>query len=244
MNGAPTHLPPIAAWGIHAQFEPLAGGHRNRVFRTSGTAQSHVFKSTRRSEAQLEWLNAPQEAARAAGFIVPPLARSRSGTLCVDGWTCERFVDGRSFEAAELTSLAAPLRAFHANTAVLEQRPDYVGSHEATASAKGGDIDLDALPNEIAQLCLLAWAGVPKIDTGAIHGDVTAANVLHTATGPALIDWDEARVDHRAYDLLRAAPETASPAQRSAALAWEVACSWDIENAHAQICAQALKRRF
>ncbi|WP_460275426.1 phosphotransferase enzyme family protein [Celeribacter sp. ULVN23_4] len=236
-------LPPIHLWGISAPLEPLGGGHRNAVFRTSELTQDLVFKSTRRSEAQLQWLAPVLDAAKAAGFVVPRLIPDQAGRLNADGWTCEPFIEGRPFQPEDLPQIAPQIDAFHKASTAPPQRPEFCSSSELIFEETGGDIDLAALPDELRTLCRQAW-GALKGDTGVIHGDLGAGNLIHTKNGPALIDWDETRVDHRAFDLIRTKPAEASAAEKTAALAWEVACSWQIEPDHAQLVARVLKTRF
>jgi len=48
-----------------------------------------------------------------------------------------------------------------------------------------------------------------ELGTGAIHGDFEVANVLTTDRGPVLIDFDNAQVGPREWDLVKAAPGSA-----------------------------------
>ena len=213
-------LPPSPLWGVQAALEPIGGGHRNAVFRTSGLKRDLVFKSTRRTEAALFWLTPVMDAAEAAGFTVPRLIPALDGALS-----------------------AAQIEHFHCNTRALPQRPGFLSSLDLIEATTGGDVDLMAMPAEIVALCRRAWQPMQG-KVGVIHGDLSAGNLIDTEHGPALIDWDEARVDLRAYDLIRTDPEHATAAEKTAALAWEVACSWGIEPDHARICAQVLQRRI
>lgn len=236
-------LPPIHLWNVDAALEPLSGGHRNAVFRTSGLDQDFVFKSTRRSEGQLRWLTPVQDAAEAAGIIVPRLIATRDRALNGESWTCEPFIDGRPFQPEELPQIAGQIAAFHLAAKALPQRPEFCASYELEATSLGGDADMRALPEDIAELCLRAWAALDG-PTGVVHGDLGAGNLIHTTAGPALIDWDEARVDALSFDRIRTQPESATAAEKSAALAWEVASGWGIEPEHARLCARVLKARI
>ncbi|NVK46427.1 MAG: phosphotransferase [Rhodobacteraceae bacterium] len=235
-------LPPIHLWGLSAPLEPLGGGHRNAVFRTSELAQDLVFKSTRRTEAQLRWLTPVHDAAEAAGFTVPRLIPAQDGRLGAEGWTCEPLIEGRPFQPEDLPQIAERMDAFHRNASDLPQRPDFRSSRDLLAETSGGDVDLCALPADLLALCRKAWGALDG-EIGVIHGDLTAGNLIQTEAGPALIDWDEARRDDLAFDALRTRPETATAAEKTAALAWEVACSWQIEPDHAALVARVLKTR-
>ncbi|AVW91226.1 phosphotransferase [Celeribacter baekdonensis] len=236
-------LPPSHLWGVQAAIEPIGGGHRNAVFRTSGLKRDLVFKSTRRTEAALSWLTPVMEAAEAAGFTVPRLIPALDGALMAAGWTCEPYLEGRPFAPENIPKVAAQIERFHRKTHSLPQRPGFLSSPDLMDATQGGDVDLMAMPAEIIALCRRAWQPMQG-EIGVIHGDLNAGNLIHSEHGPALIDWDEARVDLRAYDLIRTHPEHATAAEKTAALAWEVACSWGIEPDHARICAQVLQRRI
>lgn len=236
-------LPPSPLWGVQAALEPIGGGHRNAVFRTSGLKHDLVFKSTRRTEAALSWLTPVMDAAEAAGFIVPRFIPALDGALSAAGWTCEPYLQGRPFAPEDIPKIAPQIDRFHRNTRTLPQRPGFLSSLDLIEATTGGDVDLMAMPAEIIALCRRAWQAAQG-EIGVIHGDLNAGNLIDTAHGSALIDWDEARVDLRAYDLIRTDPETASATEKTAALAWEVACSWGIEPDHARICAQVLQRRI
>ncbi|WP_321363420.1 phosphotransferase [uncultured Celeribacter sp.] len=236
-------LPPIHLWGLSAPLEPLGGGHRNAVFRTSELAQDLVFKSTRRTEAQLCWLTQVHDAAEAAGFTVPRLIPALDGQLAPEGWTCEPLIEGRPFQPEDLPQIADRVDAFHRNAKSLAQRPDFCSSRDLLTETSGGDVDLCALPADLLALCRKAWGALDG-EIGVIHGDLNAGNLIQTGAGPALIDWDEARRDNLAFDRLRTRPETATAAEKTAALAWEVACSWTLEPDHAALVARVLKTRF
>lgn len=231
--------PPIHEWGISADLRPLTGGHRNIAFRTVGLRQDLVFKSTRRTTAQLVWLGQVQEIARACGFVVPGLRQSRNGRLTEEGWTCERFVAGRHLSAAESASLLPRLRDFHAATTGVPQRPGFRSARDlldqttAAGQAFGGDVDLAALPAELAARCRAAWAIVTDREEAVIHGDLNPGNLIRSADGAtALIDWDECRRDLVLFDL--GALRDADEAERRARLAWEVACCWQVEPEYAR----------
>lgn len=236
-------LPPIHLWGLSAPLEPLGGGHRNAVFRTSELAQDLVFKSTRRTEAQLHWLTPVHDTAETAGFTVPRLIPALDGRLGPEGWTCEPLIEGRPFQPEDLPQIADRVDAFHRNAKSLAQRPDFCSSRDLLTETSGGDVDLCALPADLLALCRKAWGALDG-EIGVIHGDLNAGNLIQTGAGPALIDWDEARRDNLAFDLLRTRPETATAAEKTAALAWEVACSWTLEPDHAALVARVLKTRF
>lgn len=219
-------LPPLAAWGLDgSSAEELTGGSRNTVLRIGDV----VLKTTRRSEAALRWLLPVQEAARRAGLLVPRSLESTSGTLSADGWTCEERLDGTA-PVAVPPSLCPMIKHVHDATYGIAQRPGFASVTDMPAQGLHGDVDMDAIPAQIAATLRRVWADMPVGRECAIHADIYPENLLIVPDGRlALIDWDEARRDRPVFDL--AAFEEHRPA---ASLAWEVACSWTLEPDYAQ----------
>ena len=107
---------------------------------------------------------------------------------------------------------------------------------------RGGDVDLTAMPPALVARLRGAWASLPAGDEAAIHGDLHAGNLIWANTGPALIDWDEARRDLPAFDLMGGGPADPppDPVLARAHLAWEVAVCWAREPARARHLATRL----
>ncbi len=225
--------PPIERWGVAAPVQPLAGGHRNLVFRTLGLPRDLVFKSTRRSAEALHWLLPVQEHARAAGFVVSALIESLEGQLVADGWTCEPFEEGEAVLPEDMPALLPQVAAFHAATADVAQRPGFLSSGALLVQDMGADIDLRAMPGALVLRCRAAWRAVAAGAEAVIHGDLTRGNLIRCRDGrTALIDWDECRRDLVVFDLgpLR----EGDGAEKRARLAWEIACCWLVEPEHAK----------
>jgi Ser/Thr protein kinase RdoA (MazF antagonist) len=233
-----TPRPPIARWGLDCALHPLPGGHRNLAFRTQSLPQDLVFKSTRRTAGALAWLGQVHACARACGFTAPGLIPSRNGSLVEQGWTCEPFFAGRAFTVADLPALGPRIASFHRATRALPQRPGFLSARALLAQDQGGDVDLALIPPALVQGCRAAWSALAGEET-VIHADLSPGNILHGIDGqPILLDWDEARRDLPAFDLAQLAPPDA--ATRRATLAWEVACSWQIEPDRARTLARKL----
>ncbi|AMY68509.1 phosphotransferase [Frigidibacter mobilis] len=221
----------LALWGITAPLQQLTGGHRNAAWRTMcGQGRDLVIKGTRRSAAALAWLDGMMDAAEAAGFVVPRLIASGQGRLIEAGWTCEPFIDGRPFAAADLAAIAVRIADLHRRTAALPQRPGFAGAVELAAGAEaGGDVDLRAMPVPLAQACRVAWGALRGQPQAGVHGDLGPGNLLWGMDGrPVLLDWDEARVDAVPFDTGPCGAALAPPLRR-ALLAWEIACCWQLE---------------
>lgn len=222
---------------MSAPLEPIGAGARNAVFRCGDL----VLKSTRRSEAALRWLTPVQAAARRAGFVISDSVPARNGRLIAGNWTAERFLPGRPAEGGELAALASRIAAFHRAARWLPPRPGCPGMAALLRVGRGGDVALPAMPRPLAKAIRAAFAAVAGTAQGVVHGDLNPGNVILTAGGPALIDWDESRRD--ALFLDRAALGLRlRPAERRAALAWEIACCWGPEPARARRLARGFIR--
>jgi Ser/Thr protein kinase RdoA (MazF antagonist) len=232
-------MPPIGLWGVEAPLAPLAGGHRNRAFRTAGLERDVVFKTTRRLPEAIEWLAPVFGIAEGSGFAVPWAIKSRTGRYVEHGWTCEIFIQGRAFRDAEMRHVRAPMLRFHAATKAVAQRPGFLAAGDFIHCDVGGDVDLRGMPADIVAACRAAWSRIAERPVCAVHGDLNPGNLLWTADGKiALLDWDECRVDAALFD--GAAIGWDRDEERLAVLAWEVACSWHLEPAYARHLAAKL----
>ncbi len=236
MENPPTHL-----WGVTAPVTPLLGGHRNKAFRTLGLDRDFVFKTTRRNPASIAWLLPVTDLAAQSGFIVPHPIASKAGHIIEHGWTCEPFIRGEPFRPEDMPSIAPPLARFHEASTGIKQRPGFRAAANLIHHDRGGDIDLRAMPADIAALCRESWAQLAAQPTCVVHGDLNPANLIRTDDDRiALLDWDECRVDVTMFDDFQTGVNNADPATQMASLAWEIACSWRLEPDYAANLAKKL----
>jgi Ser/Thr protein kinase RdoA (MazF antagonist) len=222
--------PPIDLWDVSASLSPLVGGHRNVAFRTHGLTENLVFKTSRRTSEAIAWLGRVLPLAEQSGFIVPRPIKSKTGRVIEHGWTCEPFLPGKPFRQADMNRLASPLKLFQAATAAIGQRPGFLAARDFVHHDSGGDLDLSRMPPDLSALCRAAWRQIEQQPVCAVHGDLTAGNLLLTADNRiAVLDWDESRVDAAVFDTCQVDPNNAGTTIEMAVIAWEVACSWHIE---------------
>jgi len=220
--------PPIDLWNVSAPLQPFTGGHRNTAFRTEGLTQDRVFKTTRRSEAALRWLEPIHKSAAQSGFCVPRAIPSRNGNLIESGWTCEPFLVGHTFSPIEMPQITPLIKDFHARLTGHPQRPGFLSATALTKHGKGGDVDLTALPPRLADICKQVWATLQP--TTVVHADLNPSNLIHSKNCEiGLIDWDECRVDAPIFDIGQT-----SKREELALKSWETACSWQLEPSYAR----------
>lgn len=221
--------PPLGAWGLTGTPVPLPGGHRNVVLRVG----DYVLKTTRRSETALRWLGPVHDVARAVGLNAPGLVPDNRGWLVCDGWTCEPFCPGVPTPPGQI---GAKIAAFHAATRNIPQRPGFADAHTLLTAPRGGDIDLTRIPEPLVAQMRKAWAAMPSMPACIVHADLNPANILTAPDGTiTVLDWDEARRDHKGFDAIE--PDTATARAR---LAWEIACCWEIEPERARALAHKM----
>ncbi len=214
----------LAHWGVSVLRE-LHGGHRNRVFLVERRGALFVAKTTRHSEASLRWLMPVLAVATRVGLAPPLLLQDGEGRFAPGGVTLEPFVAGRSGQLHELLALTPQIGRFHAALRGTRPRP-------ARLAGRAPQSHLGA--------CRVARSRLPAAPLTVIHGDLNLANLFVTEKGPSLIDWDEARVDHPAFDLPLRDPS--APVVR-ARHAREVIVGWHLEPTYARTLARR-RRQF
>lgn len=232
-------LSALKAWGDFEVIKRLEGGYRNTVILVKKGNINYVAKTTRRSEAALEWLECVYNFAVQAGFGVPEFIRTPDGALKHEGVSLERFMEGELITNSDLPALKEALTNFHLLTKEWPQRPSFASSQDLLTRSVGGDVDLSKMPQELVFACREAWQNLKNEEMSVIHGDLNASNIIKTKKGKyGLIDWDEARFDVSLFDCL-ALGQKATNCQkndvfRRAALAWEIAVCWQIEASYAR----------
>nr|WP_286193432.1 phosphotransferase [Boseongicola sp. H5] len=95
------------------------------------------------------------------------------------------------------------------------------------------------MPPSLVARCRKSWSAMSGQRQAVIHGDINPGNLIRCVDGrTALIDWDECRRDLVLFDT--AMLGDCSEEEQSARLAWEVACSWQLEPDYARRIASSL----
>ncbi|KMW60647.1 hypothetical protein AIOL_000811 [Candidatus Rhodobacter oscarellae] len=234
--------PDPEAWGLPpgSGFEPLSKSDPGAVLRGTGRNRGYVFRKTRRSEAALAWLDLLHAPVARAGLILlvpaPTVERARSW----QGWTAEPYLSSRPLHPHRLSGLRAALRRMHDLGAGLPQRPGFAAARAVMTRGGGGDIDLSAMPRDVARACRMAWEPIPDQPLGLVHGALTPQSAGVAASGKlVLYDWDAARIDHPLFDAV-AVGAADDPMAKRAALAYETARIWSTEPDRARTLAALL----
>ena len=230
----------VSAWSGVVLGDVLAGGHRSAVVEACCGEERLVVRRSRRSAASLQWeLELLVELDR-RGFLVPTPVPADDGSLRVDAVSLHRWVDGREPSSeADWALVIGELRRVHREFAGHPQRPDcstVLGLRTARSSV---DADLDAVPDDVAAVCLGHLERVADSPVSLIHGDPGPDNIRITADGRVgLIDWDESRVDVSDLDLANLGVPALDGERRRlverAADAWECLNAWVAEPGYAR----------
>jgi Ser/Thr protein kinase RdoA (MazF antagonist) len=228
----------------------LTGGARNLVVLARYRTEHVVVRRSSRSRASLAWELDLLEHLAAAGMRVPRPVPSDGGLREVDGIVVQERLRGQPPRSdGDWQRVAAALEILHEHTVGWPQRPGSASSAELLDRDAGGDVRLDAMPARLVGEVRRAWAALQVGPPCVVHGDVGAGNVLVDGDTVGLLDWDEARVDVRWFDLADLPvpvdlPDAIRPeALATAGLAWETATCWVAEPDHARACAQRLAAR-
>ena len=232
----------LSAWGSPAVLSQL-GGHRNEVFRVAGDL---VARRSRRSAASLDWELDLLAFVAAHGFVVAEVVPADDGRRHVDGVVVQRWLPGRAPVASDWPLVTAELRRLHTLLAGWPQRPDFCSTRDLLTAARGGDVDLTAMPSAVVAVCRVAWAALTGQET-VIHGDPCAPNLRIDGDRVGFLDWDESRVDHPWLDLADLPMPALPPAEQAVAAAaidaWETANAWLLEPDYARSRLAALTDR-
>lgn len=232
----------LAEWGpMVERVERLTGGAANDVWTVRLGDRLVVGRLGSRSDDDLAWETDLLIHLDAAGLSVPTPIPTPDGRRFVEGLTLTTWVEGEPpTNDADWRRVADTVREVHRITEGWPQRPGWRSSRDLLTVDRGTKVDLTAMPAEGVARCRAAWARLPGTPASVVHGDLNPGNIRLTASTAGLIDWDEARVDHTALDLVlpgNAAdlPEPLLDVATQASAAWEAAVCWDDDYARRRL---------
>ena len=234
-------LPDVTAWTGLELVEPLQGGARNPVFLARRGGERFVVRVSGRPDPALTWELNLLEHLAAQGVSVAGIVPADDGRRWGGGGVVVHpFVSGGPPSTADdWRRVVAVVASVHDCTRAWPQRPGFASSATLLTSARGGDVDLTALPGGAAELVRACWRRLPPTPPTAVHGDLGAGNVLVDGDRVTLIDWDESRADVPWLDFAHLPEDIEVPVPMdradlvTAGVAWEVATCWVAEPGYA-----------
>jgi Ser/Thr protein kinase RdoA (MazF antagonist) len=237
----------LGPWPGLEPVRVLAGGARNRVLLARDGDRRVVVRRSTRSSASLAWELDLLEHLAEQGVRVPRLIPTGDGRRSVDGVVVQEFLTGEPPRStSDWLRVVAALAVVHEGTVGWPQRPGFASSAALLDRASGGDVRLDLMPPELVRQVRAAWAAVQVGPRSVVHGDVGAGNVLVEDGSVGFVDWDEARVDVRWFDLAAVPAPVPLPGSigeqelAAAGVAWEAATCWVAEPGYARSCVSRL----
>lgn len=238
----------LSPWPGLSVTAPLGGGHRNDVYEVRGRDRL-VARRTRRTAPAMEWELDLLEFLDHCGFVVPHTVPTADGRRSAGGVVVQTWLHGWEPVGGDCALVASELGRLHRLTAGwANQRPGFRSTRELQRESRGGDIDLDAMPDHAVHLCRQAWAALSAGPDCVIHGDPGPGNVRMSGGRVGFLDWDESRVDHADLDLAEI-PGGPLRGHRAAVAsnaidAWEAACGWTSEPAYARRRLDRLRQKL
>ena len=176
----------------------LDGGITNRNYRVSFAGRDCVVRLPGKDTSLL---GISREAEQRANRGAAALGLAPEVVYGDDDCLVTAFVDGQP-GAATPEAVAGALRTFHDSSTVLPVRfwvPDLLEEYAGIVQARGG-----ALPAQYTSARAIADTvaeALPLTDPVPCHNDLLPANVLGTANGVMLVDWEYSGMGHRLFDL-------------------------------------------
>ena len=189
--------------------------------------EGHLFVAKRAAltEASAAWQATLLSLLHDQGLRVPLLIPSLDGAFSSAGWVLMTHIDGRPpVGDDDWAGVRRYLDVVHNSTRDWTARPDM----PAVVQLLQEHSDLrPGMSAEVQSLLRRAWSAITESPTSVVHGDPNEHNVLMTPRGPALVDWEESRVDFSVLDYAGLPGGNALGVGYAASVAWEVYLFWE-----------------
>lgn len=239
----------VSAWPGLTLGPLVPGGHRNKVWTGRSPSGRVAVRQSRRSPESLAWELDLLDDLERAGFLVASPVPTDDGARSVGGVVVQRWIDGREPETlSDWELVASELRRLHSLFADRAQRPGCCIAYELGRFSRSVDVDVEALPDDVAEELLEVFAGMQGGLVSVVHGDPGPSNLRITPDGRVgLLDWDESRVDVVDFDLAGLGVQVLDHDDHDRALlaldAWEAANAWVVEPRYARERLLSLRHR-
>ncbi len=225
----------LRAWGTGDRaIAPLGGGARSVVWQVQVEGVRFAARRSTRPASAIHWELRLLDFLASHGIRVATPVAARDGRRLIDGWSLFTWLEGDPpYSERDWRSVAQSLERIHALTRGWRQRPGFRSTQQLLFAPRGGDVDLERVPESAVDLCRAAWRALEGCARSVVHGDPGAGNIRISHHGVGFLDWDEARVDISLLDFADLPIETGEwiggadvSAVRRAAHAWEGANGW------------------
>jgi aminoglycoside phosphotransferase (APT) family kinase protein len=192
-----------ALGALDGEPEPLDGGITNRNYRVRLGGRDYVVRLPGKDTDLLSIHRGAERlaAGRAAALRIGPELAYADDDCSVTAFVACTPVDSVGL-GADPSAVARALRRFHDSGLVLPARfwiPDLLLEYAATVSGRGATVPDRYRPAQ--ELVARIAQRLPLTEPAPCHDDLLPGNLLQTAGGILLVDWEYAGMGHRYFDL-------------------------------------------
>lgn len=182
--------PPIEAWPGLDILDSLDGESRVSTLRGEYAGIAVVVRRSLRSAAAIDWELELLDHLAQTDVRVPEIIPSVDGLRHVRGWHMYRYIPGRVASHRDSATLHEAAKQVHDATATWPQRPGFRDAATLCFRDRGGDIDLQAMPTDLAARIRTAWEAVQPQPSAVVHGDLGPGNAIISPKGDVTLIGD------------------------------------------------------